>query len=145
MIAGRAWPQLGGSENGLDIIGINFSYNNQWLHGRSPVAYDDKSAWPLRNFLADVYARYGRPTLIAETSIEGDMRAAWFDYIIAEVQAAQELGVPVQRVCWYPILDHPGWDDRYCPNGLIQSALTTDRRDLYLPLACRIKNFKLTL
>ena len=40
--------------------------------------------------------------------------------MLGEVDAAIALGVPVEGVCLYPILDHPGWDnDRYCPNGLL--------------------------
>ncbi len=72
--------------------------------------------------LAETYARYGRPIFIAETGIEGDARPAWLAHVAGEVRAAQRLGVPVQGLCLYPVLDHPGWDDeRPCPNGLLHS------------------------
>lgn len=120
MLAGRAWPQIGGRPDLLDVVGVNFYHNNQWVHGGAPLAFDDPMARPLHALLAEVYARYGRPIFIAETGIEGDARASWLRMVLAEVRLASELGVPVEGVCLYPILDHPGWDDdRYCPNGLL--------------------------
>ncbi|WP_380784681.1 glycosyltransferase [Sphingomonas sp. R86521] len=129
MIAGRAWPQIGGRPDLLDIVGVNFYHNNQWIHGGPPLAYGDPRARPFREILADTYARYGRPIFVAETGIEGDARAPWLQSIIAEVQAAIALGVPVEGICLYPVLDHPGWDDgRYCPNGLLGHGETIEGR-----------------
>lgn len=120
MIGGKAWPQIGGRPELLDIVGVNFYHNNQWIHGGAPLAFDDPMSRPLHAILADVYARYGRPIFIAETGIEGCARPAWLEMILREVKIAQSLGVPVEGICLYPILDHPGWDDdRYCPNGLL--------------------------
>ncbi len=129
MIAGKAWPQIGGRAPLLDIVGVNFYHNNQWIHGGPPLAYDHPLSRPLHAILADAYARYGRPILIAETGIEGSARPAWLRMILREVKIAQSLGVPVEGVCLYPILDHPGWDDdRYCPNGLLAcSPVLADR------------------
>ena len=63
-------------------------------------------------------------------AIEGAARPAWLRMILAEVDAAIALGVPVEGVCLYPVLDHPGWDDgRYCPNGLLAcSPVAMERR-----------------
>jgi hypothetical protein len=33
MLAGRLWPQLGGDPKYLDVLGVNFYYNNQRVHG----------------------------------------------------------------------------------------------------------------
>jgi glycosyltransferase involved in cell wall biosynthesis len=129
MIGGTAWPQIGGRPGLLDIVGVNFYHNNQWIHGGPPLAFDHPLSRPLHAILADVYARYGRPIFIAETGIEGSARPAWFRMILREVEIAQSLGVPVEGICLYPILDHPGWDDdRYCPNGLLAcSGIATER------------------
>ena len=35
MLCGRAWPQLGGNNRYLDIIGVNYYSNNQWLYAVS--------------------------------------------------------------------------------------------------------------
>jgi polysaccharide biosynthesis protein PelF len=120
MIAGTLWPQVGGRPELLDIVGVNFYHNNQWVHGGPPLSPDDPLARPFHALLADTYARYGRPIFVAETGIEGDARAAWLARIADEVDVARSLGVPVEGICLYPVLDHPGWDDeRYCPNGLL--------------------------
>ena len=123
MIAGRAWPQIGGRPALLDIVGVNFYHNNQWIHGGPPLPWDHALCRPFRHLLADTYARYGRPIFVAETGIEGAARPAWLRMILDEVEAAAALGVPVEGVCLFPVLDHPGWDDdRYCPNGLLRWA-----------------------
>ncbi len=136
MIAGKAWPQIGGREALLDIVGVNFYHNNQWIHGGPPLPYDHPLSRPLHAILAYAYARYGRPIFIAETGIEGSARPGWLRMILREVQIARSLGVPVEGVCLYPILDHPGWDDdRYCPNGLLACSADIASRVAFPPLA----------
>jgi hypothetical protein len=120
MIAGRSWPQLGGAEDVLDVVGVNFYHNNQWIHGGPPLHWRDPQCRDLASLLAEVYARYGRPLVIMETGIEGDQRAAWINHVARETAAAIRLGVPVEAICLYPVMGHVGWDDeRYCPNGPI--------------------------
>lgn len=119
MIAGRIWPQLGGRPELLDILGVNYYFNNQWIHGAGPIDLGHQDYKPFRRILAETYARYGRPLFIAETGTEDDRRAPWFAMMCDEIDAARAAGVPVEGVCLYPILDHPGWDDdRDCRNGL---------------------------
>lgn len=136
MIAGRIWPELGGQEKYLDIIGINYYPRNQWIHHQDPVFRHDSRYIPFRHIIYDVYQRYGRPLFIAETGTEDGDRPAWLRYICNEVRAAQGAGVPVQGICWYPILNHPGWDDdRHCHNGLWDYAAVDGAREIYRPLA----------
>lgn len=140
LIAGEVWPQIGGRPELLDIVGVNFYRNNQWVHGGAPLAWNDPLARPFRDILAETYARYGRPIFVAETGIEGDERPAWLRMILAEVRAAVALGVPVEGVCLYPVLDHPGWDDdRYCPNGLLGHSVHTSERVAHAGLAAVIE------
>ena len=143
MIAGMAWPQLGGRHDLLDIVGVNFYSNNQWIHGGGTFPPGHPLARPLREILAETYARYGRPIFIAETGIEGDLRAAWLRMILGEVDAAIALGVPIEGVCLYPILDHPGWDDdRYCPNGLLRYSPNAAGRSADPALAAVITGYR---
>ncbi len=129
LIEGRIWPQIGGRADYLDIVGVNYYFNNQWIHGGSPIDVGHQQYKPLRNILVETYARYGRPILIAETGIEGDRRASWIQYVVVEASAAIAAGVPLEGVCLYPILDHPGWDDdRDCRNGLFASSVTPSFR-----------------
>jgi glycosyltransferase involved in cell wall biosynthesis len=129
LIAGRIWPQIGGRPGLLDIVGVNYYHNNQWIHGGPPIDRHHPLSKPFHRILAETYARYGRPIFVAETGIEGDERPAWLAHVAGEVRAAQALGVPVQGVCLYPVLDHPGWDDeRPCPNGLLHTIADGTRR-----------------
>ena len=117
------WPQIGGRPDLLDIVGVNYYHNNQWLNGGPPIDRHHPLYRPFHRILAEVYARYGRPIFVAETGIEGDERPAWLAHVAGEVREAQRLGVPVAGLCLYPVLDHPGWDDeRHCPNGLLRTA-----------------------
>jgi len=89
--------------------------------------------------LKEVYNRYRRPVFIAETGIEGDARPSWLRYIGQEARAAAALGVPLEGLCLYPILDYPGWgDDRHCYSGLWGYADNQGRREIYEPLALEL-------
>ena len=53
-----------------------------------------------------------------------------------EVSAARLVGIPVEGVCLYPVVDHFGWDDdRNCPSGLFANGLVDGRRPVHEPLA----------
>ncbi len=136
MIAGRRWPELGGCADHLDIVGVNYYAQNQWLHHGDTIEVGDPLYKPFRYLLIEAYARYRRPIFIAETGIEDEERPAWFRYICGEVRAAMRAGVPIEGICLYPVLDHPGWDDgRDCHNGLLEHLGDTSPRPIYRPLA----------
>lgn len=119
MISGQHLPELGGSPSHLDIIGVNYYSHNQWIHPGRTINRHHPLYKPFREILQDVYMRYQRPLFVSETGDEGDARVDWLRYVCEEVRAAIEMGVPVQGVCIYPILDYPGWDDdRICQSGL---------------------------
>ena len=136
MLAGRAHPELGGQERYLDVIGANFYERNQWWNFGQTIYRNEPAYRPFREILQEVYARYQRPLFVSETGTENDDRPAWFAYIATEVRAAVDLGVPLQGLCLYPILNHPGWDDeRHCFNGLWDYADPAGAREIYKPLA----------
>lgn len=136
LIAGRIWPQIGGSEAALDVVGVNYYWNNQWIHGGPPIDVDHALHRPLSDLLVEIAARYDRPMMLAETGTEGARRAAWFDHVMTQTHHARRRGVRVEGVCLYPVADHPGWDDdRMCPNGLLGADPSSGARDVYAPLA----------
>lgn len=147
MLAGHARPELGGAEKYLDIIGVNYYWNNQWVVGlghdgyeRTVVVRGDGRYRPFHRLLREVYERYGRPLFVAETGIEGDARAGWLAYIGDEVRACIASGFPVEGICLYPIINHPGWDDdRHCHNGLWDYADANGGRAVYEPLARELR------
>ncbi|MBV9266051.1 MAG: hypothetical protein JO061_07780, partial [Acidobacteriaceae bacterium] len=136
MLSGRLAPELGGRPEYLDVIGVNFYWRNEWVHNSGPISRHDPRWRPLRTILEDVWNRYGRPLFISETGTEDEYRGEWFDYICNEVSAALRAGVPVKGICWYPIFNHPGWDDdRHCHNGLFDYADEVGNREVHRPLA----------
>ncbi|WP_320194945.1 glycosyltransferase [Agrobacterium rosae] len=140
LLSGRMWPQIGGAEKYLDIIGVNYYHNNQWIHGGPPIDMDHPLYKPFRTVLTETYARYGKPIFIAETGIEGDRRASWASYIHQEVTAATKQGVPIEGICLYPIVNHPGWDDdRACENGLLAAKFENGERSVHQPLSEELK------
>ena len=124
MLTGRILPELGGRSDYLDIAGVNFYPDNQWRAKNSTIPLGHHLYRPLRELLAGVYERYGRPVYIAETGAERSGRAAWLHYVGGEVRAALRQGMPVEGLCLYPILDYPGWEDgRLCETGLFRNSI----------------------
>jgi UDP-galactopyranose mutase len=119
MISGRLCPELGGHESYLDIVGVNYYVQNQWLHHDCTIYRGHRLYRPVSLILREIYERYHKPLFIAETGIEDELRAAWLAYVCDEVADALRMRVPVEGVCIYPLLNHPGWlDGRHCYNGL---------------------------
>ena len=135
MIAGRKAPELGGCADMLDIVGVNYYSNNQWVLGGRTIRRGSARYRPFREILLETWKRYRRPIFVAETGAEGDARVDWLRYVCDEVEAAMHLGVPVQGICLYPVTDYPGWEDnRHCPCGLMGIPDETGRRPMYAPL-----------
>lgn len=141
MVCGRQSPELGGAEKYLDIIGLNYYSDNQWHHpGGERIPRGHENYHPFNLILRAYYERYKRPILIAETGVENEARPDWFRYICEEAKIASESGVPVEGICLYPIVNHPGWDDaRHCHNGLWDYPNESGGREIYAPLADEIK------
>jgi len=139
MIAGRMRPELGGSEDALDVIGMNYYIQNQWIHEGAVLVPSHPHHLPLRYMFREVWERYRRPLFVSETGIEAQARPEWLRYAARETRAAARLGVEIHGMCWYPILNHPGWeDDRHCPNGLWDYADDLGNRPIYAPLAAEL-------
>jgi hypothetical protein len=154
MLSGRLWPELGGQERYLDIIGVNFYPHNQWVYNLknfrrirkfTPLSRRHPLYRPLREMSAEVYERYHRPMFVAETGAENRRRAGWLRYVCQETEAAIHLGIPLHGICLYPIVNHPGWeDDRHCYNALWDYADTHGHRDMYTPLAAELRRWHKT-
>lgn len=136
MLAGTLHPELGGGPDCLDIMGVNYYSDNQWVLNGATIEQGDPRYRPFRNMLAETYHRYRRPLFVAETGAEGTRRRPWFQYVCDEVCAALEAGVPVEGICLYPVTDYPGWaDERHCECGLLGNIDAHGLRPVYRPLA----------
>jgi beta-glucosidase/6-phospho-beta-glucosidase/beta-galactosidase len=131
MLCGVRDPELGGSPDLLDIVGVNYYWNNQWTHAGPPTPAGHLEHRALHIMLHDLSLRYQRPVLITETGAEAGAGAGWLGYIGTEVRQAQRLGASVVGICLYPVMDYPGWDDdRHCRCGLIETSLDWSTRRL---------------
>jgi beta-glucosidase/6-phospho-beta-glucosidase/beta-galactosidase len=137
MLAGRLAPELGGNENYLDLIGLNYYFHNQWRHpSRRKIPVGHRQYRPFCEILHEYADRYEKPMMIAETGIEDDERPQWLRYVSEQTREAVSNGVPVYGICLYPIVNHPGWaDDRHCHNGLWDYSDEKGEREIYQPLA----------
>lgn len=114
MISGRKFPELGGDPRYLDIVAVNYYHANQFEYEGQRLFWEeprDDRRLPFSRILQEVFRRYQRPLLIGETSHFGTGRAAWILDIAKEVLDVLKLGVPVEGICIYPILDRPDWED----------------------------------
>ena len=123
MIAGRILPELGGSRDHLDIVGINYYWTGQWEWRIEPqpggangtwlpsLANDDPRRVPLSELIRQVYTRYGGDLMISETSHQDEARAPWLREVGLEVERALQAGIPLAGVCIYPVLGMPEWHD----------------------------------
>lgn len=142
MIRGSMEPELGGSEKYLDIVGLNYYHGNQWYYrARYPIPWRSETLYrPLHEMLIDFYQRFRRPLFLAETGIENQERPDWFRWVCRQVATAIQNGVPIEGICLYPIVNHPGWDDfRHCHNGLWDYADDEGNRPAYRPLERELK------
>jgi hypothetical protein len=131
ILSGRLCPELGGREELLDIVGFNYYYDNQWQNGTpNKLGWNDQvpdPRWvPLRNLLRAAYQRYRRPFALTETSHPGIDRPIWLRMVAEECAAVLRVGLPLQGVCLYPLVDRPDWDylDQWHQSGLWDADLS---------------------
>ncbi|MCQ4190191.1 glycoside hydrolase family 1 protein [Methylocystis suflitae] len=128
MLCGRLLPELGGSPEHLDVVGINYYWTNQWELNDTPnddgnlppLDDDDPRRAPLPELILSVWKRYGREVMITETSHVGDNRGPWLCEVVSACHALLLQNVPLRGACLYPILGMPEWHDRdlWTPMGL---------------------------
>lgn len=136
MLIGKLAPELGGAPDRLDIVGVNYYPDNQWVLGAGAIPMGHHDYRPFREMLAETCERYGRPVIVSEAGAEHSARPSWLHYVAGEVAAARKAGHAVDGVCLYPVVDYHGWDnDRCCEVGLFGFADDNGERSPYAPLA----------
>lgn len=115
MLTGKICPELGGSPELIDIIGLNFYFNNQWIHETHEfLPWADIPPHPLwrtlSEMVSEVYLRYEKPIVITETGHPGEDRLKWLEMIEKETHKIKESGIPLRGCCLYPVIDRPDWD-----------------------------------
>ena len=140
MLLGRTAPELGGHARAIDVIGLNYYYNNQWVDRGRTVFLGDWFHIPLHRLLANVARNYDLPLYIAETGTEGVFRPYWLRYVCDEVRIADAEGTRIGGICLYPVISHLGWDDnRLCENGVFEGFGAEWPRHVHAALAAEIR------
>jgi hypothetical protein len=140
MLLGRQAPELGGHADAVDVIGVNFYPDNQWVLGGGTIPFGHHDYRPLSHLLLECSRRFERPLIIAETGAEGGARAAWLHYVSTEARAATTAGCDLLGVCLYPVTDYPGWvNDRHCPVGLFSPPDAGGQRIVDQPLCDELR------
>jgi hypothetical protein len=113
MLCGRLAPELGGSPEILDIVGVNvYHYSQVQLDAdkkREILGPRDPRRKPLSELLKFAWDRYNRPIIIGETSGFQENRARWLRMTMEESLKALNSGVDLHGVCLYPFVDLPDW------------------------------------
>lgn len=115
ILTGKMCPELRGKPEYLDIIGVNFYFNNQWTFpDHQFIPWNGTPANPywrnLHSLIEEVFTNYGRPVVLSETSIPEDDRYHWLKMIMEECLTILKSGLPLYGCCIYPIIDRPDWD-----------------------------------
>lgn len=123
VIAGKRHPELGGSPEILDIVGVNcYSFGQMEFREKGPhqaLGPRDPRVRPLCDLLRIAWDRYHQPMIIGETSGLGDGRADWLNDVMEESLAAVREGIDLHGVCLFPAIDMPDWHNgKWLHNGL---------------------------
>jgi len=123
VVSGLAHPELGGSPEILDIIGLN-NYSFGQMEYRSPGPHaalepGDDRIRPLCDLIEEAWAKYRRPCIVAETSGLGGGRPDWLNDVVGESLAAVKRGVDLHGICLFPAVDMPDWHNgEWLNNGI---------------------------
>src|SRR5207248_1986446 len=103
MLCGRAAPELGGSPEILDIVGVSVYHYSQFQlnadRKHEILAPGDPRRKPLSELLEFTWDRYHRPIIIAETAGYKDRRAEWLRMTMEECLRALNSGVDLHGIC----------------------------------------------
>ena len=134
MLFGKKNPELGGSPEILDIVGVNvYNFSQAQMNAdksREVLGPRDPRRKPLGEMLKFAWERYHRPIIIGETSGHQDKRAEWLRMTMEESMKALNSGINLQGVCLYPSVDIPDWQtQKWAKIGIfdIEDAATCER------------------
>ena len=113
ILCGLQQPELGGSPEILDIVGVNiYNFNQAQINAdqsREVLGLEDPRRKGLGELLKFAWERYHRPIIVGETSGFEDKRAQWLCETMEESMKALNAGIELHGVCLYPCVDIPDW------------------------------------
>ena len=86
----------------------------------------------LEELLRAFTGRYGRPLMVTETSVLGDVprRLAWLDASLELVAGLREQGLEIVGYTWWPLFDLVGWEYRDAMGPVGEQLVRMGRDDL---------------
>lgn len=153
ILTGKLCPELRGKPEYLDIIGVNFYFDNQWTFPEHQFIPWNESppdpAWRnLSSLIEEVFINYGKPIVLSETSHCEEDRPKWLKMIYKECLSILASGIPFYGCCIYPIIDRPDWDfpEIWHHSGLwdINNPETLER-EIHAESLTEIQNFQTKL
>ncbi len=128
MIVGKIYPELGGSRDCMDIVGVNYYIYNQekvlevqyepnFEVRTRRLGLNSKARLGFDRMLNTVYNRYRKPILITETGSHGALRIHWWRRLLRDIDKALLRKIPLLGVCAYPIIDRPDWHYGHLTNS----------------------------
>jgi hypothetical protein len=114
MLTGTLEPELGGDPVYVDAVGIHCHRGAHPWRGTPDAASSGIREMPpiaVHRLLEDVYARYQRPIVVAESSPGPAGRVAWLREIGEEIGKALEHDVPIVATCLSRVVERPAWED----------------------------------
>jgi beta-glucosidase len=106
----------------IDVLGLDYYAHCQWHFDDTGGAPNTPYPLPLAQQIHMYWDRYRLPCLVSETNILGRAsdRATWFKYVLEQCELARQMGVPLEGLCWFPVIDSTDWNTLlYRSNGHI--------------------------
>lgn len=96
----------------VDVLGLDYYAHCQWNFSIEGGSTPTPTPLPLADQIGQYWERYGLPCMVTETNVRGHTsdRATWFKYVLEQCEIAQERGVPLEGLCWFPVIDSTDWD-----------------------------------
>jgi beta-glucosidase/6-phospho-beta-glucosidase/beta-galactosidase len=96
----------------VDVLGLDYYAHCQWNFSEAGGSTPTPTPIALADLIGQYWARYDLPCMITETNIRGRTsdRATWLKYVLEQCEEAQARGVPIEGVCWFPVIDSTDWD-----------------------------------
>jgi hypothetical protein len=104
----------------VDVAGMNFYHDGQVEVSRRPgnepehyrprtLPARDSRRLSLGDAVRLYVRRFGKPILVTETSVRAERRLPWLTTLTEQALEVLQEGLPLQGMCWYPIMDVPEW------------------------------------